>query len=205
MGRRCGKRYYPGYQKRNQGSRKREDATDSPPQPNTYVHTDGLKFETSGKLARVRVDRLPALTQLDITVDNAHNLPVIEDEVFALVKVKCNYPTLLTLLIDETESNFLLQENENSLPSYRVYLCPETNLKVCNFLVPTLLDSGVEVSCMNEDWVREIESLSFKLPILPVPNIKIIGVTSRSSLVVSRQTVLTIEGLGMEKLANVLM
>ncbi|KAJ8885287.1 hypothetical protein PR048_011484 [Dryococelus australis] len=121
-------------------------------------------------------------------------------------------PSVITCLFQlyvwiKSEPDFLLREDSEDVAFSKVPLCLELNLKVCGLMVPTLLDSGGEISCANEEVVKEIEkilNLGHKLSIIPVPHLKIRGVTSRASPVVYKQAILTIEGLGSIKLACVL-
>ncbi|KAJ8896858.1 hypothetical protein PR048_002204 [Dryococelus australis] len=110
---------------------------------------------------------------------------------------------ILTSMLDESERDFLLPESEESIPNSLISLCPEVKINVCEISVPTLLDSGATVSCVNKELIKEIENRRYKLPIYPVPRLKILGVTSCANPIVNKQTMLIIEELGERKLASV--
>ncbi|KAJ8891705.1 hypothetical protein PR048_004234 [Dryococelus australis] len=105
--------------------------------------------------------------------------PEPPDELGELVEVIIN-----TVVIGDTDREFLLQEPAEEIVNSQEMLYPELLLEVCGIRVRCFLDSGAEISCISENMVNRIRESGNKLPIVLVPRLKITGATSRATPVV---------------------
>ncbi|KAJ8897956.1 hypothetical protein PR048_003314 [Dryococelus australis] len=62
----------------------------------------------------------------------------------------------------------------------------DSNINVC----------GAQISCFSEKGVKQIEDAGVQLPVLPVPKLKILRVTSRARTFITRHTTIRLEGIG---------
>ena len=106
--------------------------------------------------------------------------------------------------LPETEREFLISEDEDHVHNLAELICPELMATVCGIKVPVLLDSGAQVNCVSEEFHRKIINSGWVLPVVPIPQMKIVGITGRLSSTITRQALLVIEGLGEAKYVSAL-
>ncbi|KAJ8874333.1 hypothetical protein PR048_025179 [Dryococelus australis] len=87
---------------------------------------------------------------------------------------------LRVVILRETDREFLL-DNTAEGDVMQETLCPELKLTVCGLSVLCLLDSGAEKSSVAEAFISDICATGYKLPVVPISRLRIIGATTKSS------------------------